>query len=99
LIELGLMEPSGHAAYNARDEAKTNRYSFEREHVSLPPEYEALFRKTRKAWSFFESQPPGYRRTATWFVMSPKREDTQRRRLDVLIRDSANGERIGLRKR
>lgn len=95
LIEFGLMEPPGRAAYDARDEAKTNRYSFERENVALTPEFEAMFRKNRKAWSFFESQPPGYRKTATWYVMSAKREETQRRRLDELIRDSANGERIG----
>ncbi|HSK17616.1 MAG TPA: YdeI/OmpD-associated family protein [Longimicrobiales bacterium] len=99
LIDLGLMEPAGRAAYDARDEAKTNRYSFERDQVSLTPEYEAMFRKNRKAWRFFESQPPGYRKTATWWVMSAKREDTRRRRLDVLISDSANGERIGLLKR
>lgn len=99
LIDLGLMEPAGRAAYDARDEAKTNQYSFERDQVSLTPEYEAMFRKNRKAWRFFESQPPGYRKTATWWVMSAKREETRQRRLDVLISDSANGERIGLLKR
>jgi uncharacterized protein YdeI (YjbR/CyaY-like superfamily) len=95
LIELGLMEPAGRAVFDARDEAKTNRYSFERDNVSFAPEHETVFRKNRKAWRFFESQPPGYRRTATWWVMSAKREETQRRRLDVLISDSANGRRIG----
>jgi uncharacterized protein YdeI (YjbR/CyaY-like superfamily) len=94
LIELGLMDRAGRAVYDARDEAKTNRYSFEREQVSFGEAYEAVFRKNRKAWSFFKAQPPGYRKTVTWWVMSAKREETQRRRLAVLIRDSANGERI-----
>ena len=99
LIDLGLMEPAGQAAFDARDESKMTRYSFERDQASLPPEYEAMFRKNRKAWKFFESQPPGYRKTATFWVMSAKREETRQRRLDVLISDSANGERIGLLKR
>jgi hypothetical protein len=90
------MEPAGRAAYAARDEAKTNRYSFERDKVALEPAYEAELRKNRKAWSFFSSQPPSYRKTITWWVMSAKREETQRRRLDVLIRDSEHGRRVGI---
>lgn len=99
LIELGLMRPAGRAAFAARDESRMTSYSFERDQVSFAPEYEAMFRKNRKAWKFFESQPPGYRKSATWWVMSAKREATQRRRLDVLIDDSANGERIALLRR
>jgi uncharacterized protein YdeI (YjbR/CyaY-like superfamily) len=94
LIESGDMAPHGRAVYDARDRAKTNRYSFERANVAFDPALEAAFRKNRKAWSFFESQPPSYRKPATWWVMSAKREDTRRRRMDTLIRDSANGERI-----
>jgi uncharacterized protein YdeI (YjbR/CyaY-like superfamily) len=96
LIDAGLMEPAGRAAYAARDEAKTNRYSFERDKVALEPAYEAELRQNPKAWSFFSSQPPSYRKTITWWVMSAKREETQRRRLDVLIRDSAHGRRVGI---
>jgi uncharacterized protein YdeI (YjbR/CyaY-like superfamily) len=99
LIELGLMKPEGLAAFDARDESRMSRYSFEREQASLPPEYDAMFRKNRDAWKFFESQPPGYRKTATWWVISAKREETRRRRLDVLIRDSSNGERIAMLRR
>jgi uncharacterized protein YdeI (YjbR/CyaY-like superfamily) len=66
--------------------------------VALSAEYEAEFRKNRKAWSFFSAQPPSYRKTITWWVMSAKREVTQRKRLDVLIRDSASGVRVGLLK-
>ncbi|HEX2165957.1 MAG TPA: hypothetical protein VHG09_01845, partial [Longimicrobiales bacterium] len=35
LIESGLMEPAGRAVYDARDGGNTNRYSFERDQVSL----------------------------------------------------------------
>lgn len=94
LIELGRMRPPGLAAFEARDEEKTARYSYERKAESLG-EYEAELRANEKAWAFFSSQPPGYRKMATAWVVSAKREDTRRRRLETLIRDSERGLRIG----
>jgi uncharacterized protein YdeI (YjbR/CyaY-like superfamily) len=99
LIEAGLMEPAGLAAFEARDPEKTNRYSYERERAALGVEHEAIFKRNRKAWAFFAAQPPGYRKLAAWYVMSAKREETQLRRLETLIRDSAKGQRIGQLKR
>ncbi|MND09084.1 hypothetical protein D3C83_321470 [compost metagenome] len=55
---------------------------------------EARFRARRKAWTFFEAQPPGYRRLMAFWVMSAKREETRDRRLAQLIERSAAGERI-----
>ena len=52
-------------------------------------------RANRAAWRFFVAQPPGYRRVATHWVMSAKREETRARRLETLIADSASGLRIG----
>lgn len=96
LIDEELMEPAGLAAWEARDESKAARYSFERQRVTLGEVYEAEFRRDAAAWSFFESQPPGYRKTATWWVVSAKREETRQRRLRTLIEDSAAGRRIGV---
>jgi uncharacterized protein YdeI (YjbR/CyaY-like superfamily) len=96
LIELGWMKPSGLAAYEARDEEKTRRYSYEREQAALDAGLEAVFRANEKAWSFYEAQPPGYRKLAAFYVMSAKREETRRRRLENLIRESESGRRIGL---
>jgi len=53
------------------------------------------FRACRVAWQFFQRQPPGYRKTAIWWVMSAKREETRQKRLDALIADSAAQPRIG----
>ncbi|HEY0997413.1 MAG TPA: YdeI/OmpD-associated family protein [Gemmatimonadaceae bacterium] len=95
LIAEGRMQPSGLAAYEARTEEKTGTYSFEqRSAASLAPEEEARFRGNRKGWAFWESQPAGYRKVATWWVVSAKRADTRERRLTTLIADSANGERV-----
>lgn len=95
LLAAGLVEPAGLAAWERRDEARTGIYSFEQaEPAVLDPAYEARFRANEAAWAFFESQPPGYRRTAIHVVMSAKREATRERRLDQLIADSAAGRRL-----
>ena len=99
LIRTGKMHPSGLRVYNERDKARSGSYSFEQPSVELGEEAEAQFRENAKAWSFFQTQPRGYRKTATWWVVSAKREDTRGRRLQTLIDDSAAGLRIGLLRR
>lgn len=95
LIAEGRVRPMGLEVYEARDPEKSAVYSFERrKEAQLPPEAEARFRANQEAWEFFQSQPPGYRRTATHWVVSAKREETRARRLDTLIEDSAAGRRI-----
>jgi uncharacterized protein YdeI (YjbR/CyaY-like superfamily) len=58
------------------------------------PELEKKFRAKKKAWEFFEAQPPSYRKMATFWVMSAKQEETRAKRLERLIGDSAAGRRI-----
>jgi len=94
LQEAGKMTPAGLAAFESRDEAAAARYSFEQKNVAFDAELEKTFRKNKKAWAFFEAQPPGYRRIATWFVMGAKREDTRAKRLERLIEVSGRGERL-----
>jgi len=96
LIKDKRMRPAGVKAFEARDPKKTGIYSFERETATLPAEFEKAFRANTKAWKFWEAQPPGYRRLAAYFVTSAKQDETRRRRLDVLIRDSAQGTRLGI---
>ncbi len=95
LIEAGLMQPAGLAAF-AGHEGRTNRYSYEREHAVLAPEDEARFRADGGAWTFFQAQPPSYRKTVLHWVTSAKRADTRAQRLDALVRASAAGRRIDL---
>jgi uncharacterized protein YdeI (YjbR/CyaY-like superfamily) len=96
LSEQGLMTPAGLRAFEARDPVKSGIYSFEQRPETLPPAFEEQFRANADAWTFWQTQPPGYRRTATFWVLSAKREDTRQRRLATLIEDSAHGRRIGL---
>ena|SRR5829696_1703070 len=97
LVAEGRMQPAGLAAFAARSPERTAVYSFDRQH---PPHFDAdmekRFREHRDAWSFWESQPPGYRKTATHWVVSAKRDETRERRLQQLIDDCAARRRIGV---
>jgi uncharacterized protein YdeI (YjbR/CyaY-like superfamily) len=95
LIEQGRMTDAGLRVYEARDPEKTGVYSFERAEARFSPEQERAFRENPEAWAFWTDQPPGYRKQATAWVVTAKREETRARRLATLIRDSANGLRVG----
>ena len=99
LAAAGRMRPAGLAALAARPADRTGTYSYERESARLDAASERRFRGEPQAWGFFQAQPPGYRRTATWWVVSAKREETRQRRLGELIADSAAGLRIKLLRR
>jgi uncharacterized protein YdeI (YjbR/CyaY-like superfamily) len=91
----GRMRPMGLAAFEKRDETKA--YSFEnRTRAVLGAAEEAKLRKNKRAWATWESSPPGYKRVASWWVMSAKKEETRQRRLASLIRDTAAGRKLGL---
>jgi hypothetical protein len=70
------------------------RYSGENHAQELPAEFEARFKANRPAWDFWQKQPPSYRKTAAWLVVSAKRPETRERRMQLLIGCSARGERI-----
>ena len=90
LTEQGLMHPAGLAAFERRSDDKTAIYAYEqRKAAELDPEQERLFRANEQAWAWFQAQPASYRRTATYWVISAKREETRQRRLERLISDSA----------
>ena len=93
LSSQGRMLAAGLAVFEARDGERAG-YSYEERPTALPEAYERRFRAKKRAWAFFESQPPGYRRTAIHWVVSAKREETRERRLEQLIAHSAQGERI-----
>jgi uncharacterized protein YdeI (YjbR/CyaY-like superfamily) len=94
LIAAGKMTPAGLAAFNARSAAKTGRASYENRPHAFPPEHEKAFKARKTAWTWFSTQPPGYRRTAIWYVVSAVRAETQAKRLQRLVELSAEGRRI-----
>lgn len=94
LIAQGRMTPAGLAAFAARDKSAKARYSFENRPQDLPPAALARLKGNKAAWAFWQEQPPGYRRTATWLVVSAKKDETRAKRLELLIECSARGERL-----
>lgn len=94
LVAAGRMTPAGLAAFEQRERSAEARYSYENRPAELPPAAAAALRADRAAWTFWSAQPPGYRKAATWHVISAKRAETQARRLAALIACSARGERI-----
>jgi uncharacterized protein YdeI (YjbR/CyaY-like superfamily) len=91
------MRPAGLRAFEAKRADRSGVYSFEqRDQAKLSPVEERQFRANRVAWRFFEAQPPGYRRVTAFWVVSAKREETRARRLERLIRESAEGQRVGI---
>jgi len=88
------MHEAGLAAFRARSGTKPAPYSFEYAPMSLDTAMEKRFRANARAWEFFQSLPPWYRRTATFWVMNAKQAETRERRLAQLIDRSAKEARL-----
>lgn len=94
LTREGKMRPAGMAAFDAKSASRTGIYTFERDHAELEPEMKRRFQNNKAAWKYFESAPPYYRKLATGWVTSAKREQTRERRLAELIDCSARATRL-----
>jgi uncharacterized protein YdeI (YjbR/CyaY-like superfamily) len=90
----GLVTDAGRAAFAARRDARTAVYSYEKAPAELAASETARFKAETSAWEFFQGQAPWYRRTATHWVTSAKRQETRGKRLAQLISDSAAGRRL-----
>ncbi len=90
----GLMQPAGLAIYEKRTAENSKIYAYEQESIALSTEFETLFKENEIAWDFFTKQAPSYQKTAIWQIMSAKQRSTQIRKLETLIKDSAEGRKI-----
>jgi uncharacterized protein YdeI (YjbR/CyaY-like superfamily) len=91
LVDQGLMQPAGLEAFEARTEKKSRIYSYEQKHSELDEPYAKKLRKNKAAWEFFRTRPAWYRKKASWWVVSAKKEETRLARLEKLIANSAKG--------
>jgi len=94
LIKQHRMQPSGSAAFKARIENKSGIYSYEQRSEQLPEPFAGTLRKNVRAWQFFQAQPSSYRKAIGWWIVSAKKEETQRKRLEKLMVESARGRRL-----
>ncbi len=96
LARQGRVRPAGLKAFERRTEKRSGIYAYENRHAAvLDKANEWKFRANRAAWQFFQHQPVGYRKTAIWWVVSARKEETRQKRLKTLIADSAARRRIG----
>ena len=95
LTRQGRMRPAGVRAFEARSQARTGIYAFEREQpAALSPAELREFRKARQAWAYFQASPPSYQRVMTHWVVSGKRAATRARRFGQLLQACAEQRRI-----
>lgn len=90
LIAEGRMEPAGLAIYEARDPLAVARAQG-RPAGDWPAAYQQQLDANPLAKGFWELASDGYRRQATDWVMSAKREATQQRRMTTLVQCCATG--------
>ncbi len=94
LTKLGQMQPIGLAAYQNRTENKSKIYAYESDAKELSAEFEEQFRSNKKAWAFFSTQAPSYRKTIIHRIMTAKQEKTRLSRLIEAIAASERGKRL-----
>jgi uncharacterized protein YdeI (YjbR/CyaY-like superfamily) len=94
LKKKGLMSPMGLAAFNKRKNSKSGIYSFENRPAKLSDDLEAGFKTNKKAWDFFISQAPSYKKMVTFWIMSARQEKTRLARLEKLIIASEKQNRL-----
>jgi uncharacterized protein YdeI (YjbR/CyaY-like superfamily) len=94
LKKQGRMRPAGLTAYEKRRPNKVGIYSYENRSADLDEPYRGLVKKNEAAWTFFEAQPPSYRKVVTWWIHSAKKEETRLARVERLIAASTGGKRL-----
>ena len=91
LVAEGLAEEAGLAVFRARD-----RYMPDDQTAAgaLPASLEKRIRASPKAWGFFRATRLSYRKGASAWINSAKKEETRLRRLDQLIECCERGEPV-----
>lgn len=94
LTKQGLMKPAGLASFKLRKEHRSKIYSHEREAQKLPTNFEGKFKANKKAWEFFITQAPSYQKVIIHWIVAAKQETTQLARLNKVIAESAEHNRL-----
>ena len=91
LTKQGFMQAAGLASFKKRTENKSKIYSYEKDEVEFTQDFKRQFKANKKAWAYFQSLAPSYKKVSTHWVMSAKQESTKIKRLHELIADSESG--------
>ena len=94
LTQQGLMRSAGIEAFAKRSENRSKIYAYENDPAKLSPAFEKKFKASKKAWAFFTSQAPSYKKTIIHWIMRAKQETTQISRLEKTITESEKQKRL-----
>ena len=95
LIDEGRAHAAGITAFQKRVPERSGVYSYEnRKSAKLSTAATKLFRAESAAWEFFLRQPLSYREMMIWWVVSARRPQTQKNRLQKLIASSNASRRL-----
>ncbi len=90
LTNAGLMQEAGILIFKNRVENKPYDYAFKQD-LKLPSDFESQFKNNLKAWEYFESLAPSYKKHSIHWVISAVQEKTKLKRLGELIASSELG--------
>jgi len=88
------MQPAGLKAFDARKENKSGIYAYEQRRDELEEPFASMLAKHAAAAKFFHAQPPYYRKTLGWWIVSAKKDETRLARLQKLIDACEKGKRL-----
>ena len=91
LTKKGLIQQAGIDIFKNRTESKSHNYAFRQKELKLPSDFESQFKKNLKAWDYFESLAPSYKKLSIHWVISAVQDKTKTKRLDALIASSELG--------
>lgn len=91
LTENKLMQPAGIAIFKSRKKNSDAAYAFTQKAMKLPSEFETQFKANTKAWDYFETLAPSYKKLSIHWVISAVQDKTKIKRLNKLIASSELG--------
>ena len=71
------MQPAGLASFEKRVGGRSKIYSYEKDEVEFTPGFKKQFKANKKAWDYFQSLAPSYRKVSSLWVMGAKHETTK----------------------
>lgn len=90
----GQVASAGRAAFERRTAERTGKASFELPPAEFTAAQERALKANKTASTFYDKQPPSYKKVVKHWVTRAKQEATKERRLSVLIDCCERGERI-----
>jgi uncharacterized protein YdeI (YjbR/CyaY-like superfamily) len=99
MIQAGKMTEAGSAVLNFRDAEDDYGRTPERAKKDIvpPPFLERQLKQNQKAWDYFQSLAPSYRRNYIGWITAAKTNETRERRIEEAITLLARNEKLGMK--